>query len=49
MTGAQPHQGRELAFKLGLEGVQIKQFVHIFLGLAKLFEERDLALLEINH
>ena len=48
MTGAQPHQGRELAFKLGLEGVQIKQFVQIFLGLAKLFEERDLALLEIN-
>ena len=48
MTGAQPDQGRELAFKLGLEGVQIKQFVQIFLGLAKLFEERDLALLEIN-
>jgi succinyl-CoA synthetase beta subunit len=48
MTGAQPYQGRELAFKLGLKGVQIKQFVQIFLGLAKLFEERDLALLEIN-
>jgi succinyl-CoA synthetase beta subunit len=28
--------------------VQVKQFVQIFLGLAKLFEERDLALLEIN-
>jgi len=48
MVGAQPYQGRELAFKLGLEGVQVKQFVQIFLGLAKLFEERDLALLEIN-
>ncbi|MFL2530779.1 MAG: ADP-forming succinate--CoA ligase subunit beta [Porticoccaceae bacterium] len=48
MTGAQPYQGRELAFKLGLKGVQVKQFVQIFLGLAKLFEERDLALLEIN-
>lgn len=48
VTGAQPYQGRELAFKLGLQGVQIKQFVQIFLGLAKLFEERDLALLEIN-
>ncbi|MDG2018216.1 MAG: ADP-forming succinate--CoA ligase subunit beta [Porticoccaceae bacterium] len=48
MTGAQPYQGRDLAFKLGLEGVQVKQFVQIFLGLAKLFEERDLALLEIN-
>jgi succinyl-CoA synthetase beta subunit len=48
VAGAQPYQGRELAFKLGLEGVQIKQFVSIFLGLAKLFQERDLALLEIN-
>ena len=48
VTGAQPYQARELAFKLGLEGVQIKQFVTIFLGLAKLFKERDLALLEIN-
>ncbi len=48
VAGAQPYQGRELAFKLGLEGVQIKQFVNIFLGLAKLFQERDLALLEIN-
>ena len=48
MTGAQPYQGRELAFKLGLKGDQIKQFVHIFLGLAKMFQEKDLALLEIN-
>ena len=48
VTGAQPYQGRELAFKLGLNGTQIKQFVSIFLGLAKLFQERDLALLEIN-
>jgi succinyl-CoA synthetase beta subunit len=48
MTGAQPYQGRELAFKLGLKGDQIKQFTKIFLGLAKLFVEKDLALLEIN-
>lgn len=48
VTGAQPYQARELAFKLGLEGVQIKQFVTIFIGLAKLFKECDLALLEIN-
>ncbi|KEI72293.1 ADP-forming succinate--CoA ligase subunit beta [Endozoicomonas elysicola] len=48
MTGAQPYQARELAFKLGLEGKQIKQFTQIFLGLAKLFQECDLALLEIN-
>ena len=48
MAGAQPYQGRDLAFKLGLKGKQIKQFTNIFLGLAKLFVEKDLALLEIN-
>ncbi len=48
LTGAQPYQGRELAFQLGLQGDQIKQFVSIFMGLAKMFEEKDLALLEIN-
>ncbi|SDJ63420.1 ADP-forming succinate--CoA ligase subunit beta [Microbulbifer yueqingensis] len=48
LVGAQPYQARELAFKLGLEGDQIKQFTKIFLGLAKMFEEKDLALLEIN-
>ena len=48
LTGAQPYQGRELAFKLGLKGDQIKQFVNIFMGLAKLFQEKDLALIEVN-
>lgn len=48
LTGAQPYQGRDLAFRLGLEGEQIKQFVKIFLGLAKMFAEKDLALIEIN-
>jgi succinyl-CoA synthetase beta subunit len=48
VTGAQPYQGRDLAFKLGLKGAQVKQFVHIFLGLAKMFKEKDLELLEIN-
>ena len=48
LTGAQPYQGRELAFKLGLKGDQIKQFVNIFMGLAKLFKDKDLALIEVN-
>ncbi len=48
LVGAQPYQGRELAFKLGLEGKQVKQFTKIFLGLAKLFVECDLALMEVN-
>ena len=48
LVGAQPYQGRDLAFQLGLEGKLVKQFTNIFMGLAKLFEEKDLALLEIN-
>tara|TARA_R110000822_G_scaffold159476_7_gene299184 strand:+ start:16507 stop:17676 length:1170 start_codon:yes stop_codon:yes gene_type:complete len=48
LTGAQPYQARELAFKLGLNPKQIKQFTKLFLGLAKLFHDFDLALLEIN-
>lgn len=48
LVGAQAYQGRELAFKLGLSGKQIGQFTKIFLGLATIFEEKDLALLEIN-
>ncbi|MFL2850955.1 MAG: ADP-forming succinate--CoA ligase subunit beta [Pseudohongiellaceae bacterium] len=48
LTGPQAFQGRDLAFRLGLEGGQIKQFTELFLGLAKLFADFDLALLEIN-
>ncbi|WP_396586735.1 ADP-forming succinate--CoA ligase subunit beta [Bermanella sp. R86510] len=48
LTGAQPYQAREIAFKLGLKDKQIKQFTQIFLGLSKLFFEKDLALLEVN-
>jgi len=48
LVGAQPYQARDIGFKLGLNPEQIKQFTKIFLGLAKLFEENDLALLEIN-
>lgn len=48
LCGAMPYQGRELAFKLGLEGKQIRQFTDVFLKLAKLFVDKDLALLEVN-
>lgn len=48
LTGGMPYQGRELAFKLGLKGHQVKQFVHIFVQMAKMFVEKDLALLEVN-
>ena len=48
LTGAQAYQGRDLAFRLGLLGAQIKQFTQLFMGLAALFNDLDLALLEIN-
>ena len=34
LTGPMPYQGRELAFKLGLEGKLVQQFTKIFMGLA---------------
>lgn len=48
LVGAQPYQARALGFKLGLNPTQMKQFTAIFLGLATLFVDKDLALLEIN-
>ena len=48
LVGAQPYQARELAFQLGLEGKQVNQFAKIFVGLAKLFEDKDLSLIEVN-
>ncbi len=47
-TGAQPFQGRAMAFALGLEGKQIAQFTDIFLNLAHLFHELDCSLVEVN-
>jgi succinyl-CoA synthetase beta subunit len=48
LSGASDYQGRELAFKLGLNKDQIKEFTKLFLNLAQLFQDLDLALLEIN-
>ena len=48
LVGAQPYQGRELGFKLGLNKTQVGQFTKIFMGLAQLFQDKDLALIEIN-
>lgn len=47
-NGAQPYQGRKLAFKLGLTGKQSRDFTIIFMGLSTLFLERDMRLAEIN-
>jgi len=48
LVGVMPYQCRELAFGLGLQGKQIKQFGSLLTGLCKLFVEKDLALVEIN-
>lgn len=48
MLGLLPYQCRKLAFGLQLEGGQIKQFTSLLMGLAKLFVDRDLSLVEIN-
>ena len=48
LVGGQPYQGRELAFKLGLKEKAVHQFADLFVKLAKLFVEKDLALLEIS-
>jgi succinyl-CoA synthetase beta subunit len=48
MLGVLGFQGRSLAFKLGLSGKQIGVFCKILSGLAKMFNDYDLSLLEIN-
>ena len=48
LTGPQAYQGRELAYKLGLQGKQVNQFAKIFLGICKMFVQKDLSLVEIN-
>lgn len=48
LAGPLAFQGRYLAFKLGLDYSQVKQFVKLFLNLGKLFMDKDLSLLEIN-
>ncbi len=48
LVGVQPFQARQLAFGLGLAGDQVKQFTKILSGLAKMFEDCDFSLLEIN-
>ncbi|MEO6967092.1 MAG: ADP-forming succinate--CoA ligase subunit beta [Rhodanobacteraceae bacterium] len=48
VAGLQPYQCRKLGFALGLTPKQVNQLVKIMLGLVKLFNEKDLALIELN-
>ena len=48
VQGLQPYQCRELGFALGLDAKQVGQLTKIMLGVYKLFNEKDLALIELN-
>jgi succinyl-CoA synthetase beta subunit len=47
-AGLQGYQARKLAFALGLEGVQIRQFQSFVNGLYNLFIHSDASLVEVN-
>jgi len=49
VLGLQDHQSRRIGFALGLDDKQRKQLISILNGLYKLYIERDLSLVEINH
>lgn len=46
--GAQPYQGRALAYALQLKDNQVSQFTNIFLNLCRMFEQLDCSLVEVN-
>jgi len=48
VQGLQPYECRDLGFALGLNAKQVGQLTKIMLGLYKLFNEKDLALVELN-
>ena len=48
VQGLQPYQCRQMGFALGLNAKQVGQLTKIMLGLYKLFNEKDLALVELN-
>jgi succinyl-CoA synthetase beta subunit len=48
VQGLQPYQCRQMGFALGLNGKQVGQLTKIMLGLYRLFNEKDLSLVELN-
>lgn len=48
VQGLQPYECRDLGFAMGLNAKQVNQLTKIMLGLYKLFNEKDLALVELN-
>lgn len=48
VEGLQPYQCRQVGFAMGLTAKQTGQLTKLMLGLFKLFNEKDLALVELN-
>ncbi|MGN6512860.1 MAG: ADP-forming succinate--CoA ligase subunit beta [Lysobacteraceae bacterium] len=48
VQGLQPYQCRDMGFGLGLNAKQVNQLAKIMLGLFRLFNEKDLSLVELN-
>ncbi len=48
LLGLQAHVARKVAFQLGFTGKQVGQAVKVMMNLAKLFEQKDCSLAEIN-
>ncbi|HZH43453.1 MAG TPA: ADP-forming succinate--CoA ligase subunit beta [Lysobacter sp.] len=48
VQGLQPFQCRQLGFAMGLNAKQVGQLTKIMLGLYRLFNEKDLSLVELN-
>ncbi|HET8899698.1 MAG TPA: ADP-forming succinate--CoA ligase subunit beta [Rhodanobacteraceae bacterium] len=48
VEGLQPYQCRQLGFAMGLNAKQVGQLTKIMLGLYKLFNDKDLSLIELN-
>ena len=48
VEGLQPYQGREVGFQMGLNAKQAGQMAKIMGGLYKLFNDKDLSLVELN-
>ena len=48
VEGLQPYQCRQLGFAMDLNPKQVNQLTKIMLGLYKLFNEKDLSLIELN-
>mgnify|MGYP001244620544 FL=1 len=48
VEGLQPYQARDVGFALGLNAKQVNQLVKIMTGLYRLFNDKDLSLVELN-